>query len=328
MRMLKAKSRSAAMIAATLLPLACASAAQAQAQDYPSRDIHVVVGYVAGTGPDLYARYAADLIRQGSGGKTVLVDNKVGAMSNIAAGQVARAKADGYTVFVTGGSTFTTNPFLFKEVPFKLADFAPVTTLQRGGLVFITKPESGIKSLKELVAFLKQKDGKAKFGYVNPLAFGAAEYLKQRSGTKAIPIAYKGAPDALMGLSGGEVDFMVSDPTPIMGSRDKYNVLAVTTETRVDAMPDVPAMKESGYDNFDLSGWWAVWMPAGTPDSIVAKVDDWIEAGLKKPEAKEFFYRGGFQPWIGVRGEKLKEFAEKEYKKWGEIIKLTNIEPQ
>jgi tripartite-type tricarboxylate transporter receptor subunit TctC len=326
MRILKAKSRSAAMILATLLPLAYGSAAQAQS--YPSREIHVVVGYVAGTGPDLYARYAAELIRQGSGGKTVIVDNKVGAMSNIAAGQVARAKPDGYTVFVTGGSTFTTNPFLFKEVPFKLSDFTPVTSLQRGGLVFITNPQSGIKSLKDLVTFLREKDGKAKFGYVNPLAFGAAETLKQRSGTKAIPIAYKGAPDALMGLAGGEVDFMVSDPTPIMGARDKYNVLAVTTEERVDAMPDVPAMKESGYDNFDLSGWWAVWMPAGAPDDVVAKVADWIEEGLKKPEAKEFFYRGGFQPWVGVRGEKLKQFAEKEYAKWGAIIKLTNIEPQ
>lgn len=326
MRMLKAKSRTVAMILATLLPLAGVSAAQAQS--YPSRDIHVVVGYVAGTGPDLYARYAAELIRQGSGGKTVVVDNKVGAMSNIAAGQVARAKPDGYTVFVTGGSTFTTNPFLFKEVPFKLSDFTPVTSLQRGGLVFITNPQSGIKSLKDLVTFLREKDGKAKFGYVNPLAFGAAETLKQRSGTKAIPIAYKGAPDALMGLAGGEVDFMVSDPTPIMGARDKYNVLAVTTEERVDAMPDVPAMKESGYDNFDLSAWWAVWMPAGAPDDVVAKVADWIEEGLKKPEAKAFFGRGGFQPWVGVRGEKLKQFAEKEYAKWGEIIKLTNIAPQ
>ena len=299
----------------------------AQAQDYPAREIHVVVGYVAGTGPDLYARFVADQIRKGSG-QTVIVENKVGAMSNIAASQVARMKPDGYTVFVTGGSTFTTNPFLFKDVQFKLADFTPVASLQRGGLVFITKADSGIKTLKDLVTFLKQKDGKAKFAYVNPLAFGAAELFKQRTGTQAVPIAYKGAPDALMGLAGGEADFMVADPTPIMGARDKYNVLAATTEGRLGAIPDVPGMKELGFDDFDLSAWWAVWMPAGAPPDAVSKVAAWIDAGLKTDEAKAFFNRGGFEPWIGVRGKELMDFGEKEYVKWGAIMKLTKIEPQ
>ena len=313
-------------LASAALSLA-ALALPAQAQDYPSREIHVVVGYVAGTGPDLYARFAADQIRKGSN-QTVIVENKVGAMSNIAATQVARAKPDGYTAFVTGGSTFTTNPFLFKDVQFKLADFTPVTSLQRGGLVFITKADSGIKTLKDLVAFLKQKDGKAKFAYVNPLAFGAAELLKQRTGTQAVPIAYKGAPDALMGLAGGEADFMVADPTPIMGARDKYNVLAATTEGRLGAIPDVPGMKESGFDNFDLSAWWAVWMPAGAPAEAVGKVASWVEAGLKTEEAKQFFYRGGFEPWVGVRGKELMDFAQKEHVKWGEIMKLTKMEPQ
>jgi tripartite-type tricarboxylate transporter receptor subunit TctC len=316
----------AGMLSAALLAAAVPGSG-ALAQDYPTREIHVVVGYVAGTGPDLYARFAAEQIRKGSN-QTVIVENKVGAMSNIAAGQVARAKPDGYTTFVTGGSTFTTNPYLFKEVPFKLADFTPVTSLQRGGLVFITKPESGIKTLKDLVALLKQKDGKAKFAYVNPLAFGAAELFKQRTGTQAVPIAYKGAPDALMGLAGGEADFMVSDPTPIMGARDKYNVLAATTADRLGAVPDVPGMKESGFDDFDLSAWWAVWMPAGAPADAVNKVATWVEAGLKTEEAKKFFYNGGFEPWIGVRGDALRQFAEKEAVKWGTIMKLTKIEPQ
>ncbi len=131
------------------------AATHAIAQEYPSREIRVVVGYVAGTGPDLYARFAADQICAGSG-QTVIVENKVGAMSTIAAGSVARAKPDGYTVFVTGGSTFTTNPHLFKEVPFKLSDFTPVTSLQRGGLVFITGADSGVKTLPDLVALLKK----------------------------------------------------------------------------------------------------------------------------------------------------------------------------
>lgn len=303
------------------------AATHAVAQEYPAREIRVVVGYVAGTGPDLYARFAADQIRAGSG-QTVIVENKVGAMSNIAAGSVARAKPDGYTVFVTGGSTFTTNPHLFKEVPFKLSDFTPVTSLQRGGLVFITKADSGIKTLPELVAFLKKNEGKSRFAYVNPLAFGAAEYFKQRTGTQAVPVAYKGAPDALMGLAGGEADFMVSDPTPIMGARDKYNVLAATTAERLDAIPDVPGMKELGFDDFDLSAWWAVWAPAGTPASVTDKVAGWVEAGLKTDDAKKFFYRGGFQPWVGVRGDALRVFAEKESDKWGAIMKLTKIEPQ
>jgi tripartite-type tricarboxylate transporter receptor subunit TctC len=288
------------LLAIICIGTAFCSATGGQSQEYPSREIRVVVGYVAGTGPDHYARFAADQIRKGSG-QTVIVENKVGAMSNIAAGAVARSKPDGYTVFVTGGSTFTTNPHLFKEVPFKLADFDPVTSMQRGGLVFITKAESGIKTLSQLIEFLKQKDGKARFAYVNPLAFGAAEYFKQRSGTSATGVAYKAAPDALLGLAGDEVEFMISDPTPIMGARAKYNVLAATSADRLEAIPDVPGMRESGFDNFDLGAWWALWVPAGTPPNVTDKIAGWLDAGLATEEARRFFHNGGFQPWIGVK---------------------------
>ena len=215
-------------------------------------------------------------------------------MSSIAAGAVARAKPDGYTVFVTGGSTFITNPHLFKDVPFKLADFAPVTSMQRGGLVFITRAESGIKTLAQLVSFLKQKDGKARFAYVNPLAFGAAEYFKQRSGTLATGVAYKGAPDALMGLAGDEVEFMVSDPTPVMGARAKYNVLASTTADRLEAIPDVPGMKESGFDNFDLGAWWALWVPAGTPTNVTARSRDGSMPAYPPRKHESFFTTADF----------------------------------
>jgi tripartite-type tricarboxylate transporter receptor subunit TctC len=93
-------------------------------------------------------------------------------------------------------------------------------------------------------------------------------------------------------------------------------------------VPDVPGMKESGFDDFDLSAWWAVWMPAGAPADAVNKVATWVEAGLKTEEAKKFFHNGGFEPWIGVRGDALRQFAEKEAVKWDTIMKLTKIEPQ
>lgn len=311
--------------AASMLALAVPPQSGSAQSIYPNRDIRLVVGYSPGSGPDITTRRVADAIRKASG-QTVVVENKPGALTNIAAQSVARAKPDGYTVFVTAGnSTFAANPWLFKNLPYDpIRDFTPVTSLLKTPFLFAVPPGSPVDSVKDLTAALKAKQGRAKYAYANSISLAAAELYKHKTGVEAIGVSYKSIVDSHAALAAGEVDFFIADVT----FKSRAKVLALTVAERSPVLPDIPSAAEAGLDDFDLGAWWGVWLPAGAPDDVVGKLADWIDAFTASDENRAYTAGVGNQPWVGVRGEALKQFTASEIRKWGEAIKLANIEPQ
>ena len=308
------------LIALGLMP----TPADAQSS-YPNRDIRLVVGYAAGSGPDITTRRLADALRKATG-QTVIVENKPGALTNIAAQSVARAKPDGYTIFVTAGnSTMAANPWLFKNLPYDpIKDFTPVTSLLKTPFLFAVPLNSTLNSVSELTATLKAKGGKAKYAYANSISLAAAELYKHKAGFDAVGVAYKSIVDSHAALAAGEVDFFIADVT----FKDKAKLLALTVAKRSPVLPDIPSAAEAGLDNFDLGAWWGIWLPAGAPQDVVDKLADWTDAFIASAENHEFTFSRGNQPWIGVRGKALEQYTIAEIEKWGNAIKAAKIEPQ
>ena len=312
--------------AAAILIVGTAVAPPGRAQnDYPNHDIHLVVGYSPGSGPDITTRRVADALRKATG-RTVVVENKPGALTNIAAQSVARAKPDGYTVFVTAGnSTMAANPWLFRDLPYDpVKDFTPVTSLLKTPFIFAVPLGSPINSVAELTAFLKSKGGRAKYAYANSISLATAELYKAKTGVDAIGVAYKSIIDSHAALAAGEVDFFIADVT----FKTRAKLLALTTAERSPMLPAIPSAAEAGLDGFDLGAWWGVWLPAGAPNVVVDKLADWIDAFTASEENREYTANVGNQPWIGVRGAALKQYTIDEIRKWGEAIRLAKIEPQ
>jgi tripartite-type tricarboxylate transporter receptor subunit TctC len=317
--------RSATATFATGL-VVCLMVASASAQDaYPTRNIHLVVGYSPGSAPDINTRRIAEAIRQASGA-TVVVENRAGALTNLAAQYVARAKPDGYTVFVTAGnSTFAANPWLFKDLPYDpVKDFTPVTSLLQTPFLFAVPQGSPLNSVAELTAALKAKAGKAKYAYANSISLAAAELYKAKTGVEATGVSYKSIVDSHAALAAGEVDFFIADVT----FKDRAKILALTVPERSPVLPDVPSSREAGLDNFDLGAWWGVWLPAGAPQAIVDKLAGWIDRFVASDANRDYANKMGYFPWIGVRGDALRQYTVTEIAKWGDAIKLAKIEPQ
>ena len=317
-----------AAVAAALVALPQASQAQGWT---PEREIRVICGYAAGTGADVLCRFFAEKIKPFTSGKPVIVENKAGALTQIAAEYVKNAKPDGYTLFITAGnSTMSSNPHLFKKINYDpLKDFTPVTTLNKLPFVFVVAPKSPISSMKELEAHVRQKGAKTTYGYSNTFALAATELYRTKLNFQATGVAYKATPELMPDLTNGELDFVISDATFLLNQwrQGTVKALAVTTAERASVAPDLPSMKDVGIADYDLSAWWGAWLPAGAPANIVNTYAEWLNKVVGSPEAKEFLNRSGADPWLGTPEILAKHTAE-DVKRWGEIIKLAKIEPQ
>ncbi len=311
--------------------LVAAPLAIAEAQEYPSRPITVVVGYAPGTGADVLARYFSEKLRPFVGSQPVVVENKAGALTNIAAEYVAKAKPDGYTIFITAGnSTFSANPYLFKKINFDpLKDYTPVTTLARLPFLFTLPANSPINSVQELTAYLKKKGDKASYAYPNSFSQAATELYKKITGVEAVGVAYKATPPAMLDMNKGDIDFIIMDATfgVQQEKQGQIKVVGVTTAERSPVAPQFPSAAESGLPNYDLSAWWAVWLPANAPKPVVDKLEGWFNQIVKTEETKTFLLSIGAAPLLGDRSLVAKMLPA-EMKKWEAIIREAKIEAQ
>jgi tripartite-type tricarboxylate transporter receptor subunit TctC len=312
---------------AALLALAALPAA---AQQYPNRPITFIVGYAAGTGGDVLTRYFAEKLRLVAG-QPVIVENKAGAGTNIAAEYVARSKPDGYTVFITpANSTFSSNSFLYKSLPFDpIKDFTPVTTLGTLPFLVTVAPELPVKSMKELTAHLKAKGAKGTYGYGNSTAQVMTELYKQIEGLQTLGVAYRATPQALPDMHKGEIDVMFMDATFALQQerQGQLRILAATSAQRSPVAPDFQGMEEAGVKGFDLTGWWAAWLPANPPQDVLRKLESWLNDIVATEETREFLLRGGLAPLKG-NSQWAKDYLPKDIEKWGKIIRGANIEAQ
>ncbi len=279
-------------LAALLLAFTASSsffiAAPALAQSYPSKPIRIVVPYPAGGGIDVISRVIGERLGR-SLGQPVLVDNKPGAGTLLAAEFVARAPADGYTLMVTTDSTLTINQHLYAKLPYDpVKDFAPITQLVLLNQLLLANPAVPANNLKELIAYAKANPGK-----LNYASYGsgsqphlAMETLKAQAGIDIVHVPYKGIPQAVPAALAGEVQLTFSGAASSQAhiKAGKLKALAVGGKTRMAALPDVPTFTESGFPDVPSNAWFGLFAPAGTPRDVIMKLHAEVTRILKDPE--------------------------------------------
>jgi tripartite-type tricarboxylate transporter receptor subunit TctC len=327
----KRRAFSAAALTATSLAVfgatALGLAGNAQAQGYPTKPIRMVLGYPAGSGIDAVARQVAARLEK-EAGQPVVVDNRAGALGNIAADMVAKSPADGYTILFTPNSTHAANIHLFKKLPFDpVKDFQPVGTVASLGFVLLTNSEARpYKTVTDLTATLKREPGKYSWGSGNATGQVAGELYKTLAGVDAVNVPYKGVPQAMTDLIGGRIDFLFADATlaipQLKGGR--VRALAVTGKTRPTSLPDVPTMAEAGVAGYDLSGWFGIFLPANAPAPVLASLTGWLNTVTRDPAIAEFMRSIGAEPLPGGPAD-LATLVRTDTEKWGKIIRAAGI---
>ena len=317
------------LVAVAAATFAVTAATNAQAQNYPSQSIHMIVGFPAGSGADIYARYFAGKLEAVS--KTnVVVENKPGAAASIAAQYVARSKPDGYTIFIGGCDSFGAPLYTFKSPPYDpRKDFAYVSPVVSQSFLFAVPGNSPYNTVAELTAGLKTKPENGSYATTNNTATILGETYKQHTGLRSLQINYKTNTDYVNDLAGGRLDFVMVDP--VFGTASIRNgrmrALAVSSAQRIKALPDTPTMQEAGIPNVDVNQWWLIAAPPATPAPIVAKLNEWFTEIGKMDETREFLGKNGVEPFIGTP-EETKARIDKEIANWANYVKVAKIVAQ
>jgi tripartite-type tricarboxylate transporter receptor subunit TctC len=318
------------MMAMSIAVLTMVSTAAAFAQDrYPSQSIRFVVPFTAGSATDTLARLLGQHVSQ-SLGQPVVVENIAGGSGIMAAQNVARAAPDGYTVLITSNTTHASNQSLLKKVPYDaLNDFEPVTKLGTITLALVAHPSVSAKDVKELVAFAKANPGKLTFGSGSTSSRVAGELLKIAAGIDMLHVPYKSNPQVVTDLLGGQISLFFGDVStalpPVRAGRLKG--FAVSSLKRSPLAPDLPTLDEAGIAGYDLTAWFAAFVPAKTPRPVVEKLNTALRAALADKELEAKLQAAGIEP-AGSSPEELKAFVSAEIKKWAKIVAEAKIEPE
>jgi tripartite-type tricarboxylate transporter receptor subunit TctC len=300
------------------------------AQDaYPSRPIHVIVGFTPGASADVAAR----ILSQGAGpllGKQIVVENRPGAGSSIAAQFVAHAANDGYTLFLATLSIVTNqiiNPNASANQLDLMKDFAPIALLESGAIVLAVNPASDIHSVTELIALAKAKPGQVLHAtVVGSLPHFASELFAQRAGVKLMQVPYQGSPQAVIDVIAGRATMTFSPASSVIGqiAAGKLRALATAAEKRASALPDVPTMAEAGMGDFNTSLWFGLLAPAGTPRPVIEKLADAARKAMHVPEAIETLRKQGYEPLDGGPDE-FATFLRSEITRWSEVARAAGL---
>ena len=312
----------AAIPAASLFPM------PALAQAYPAQDIHFICGFAAGSGADVIVRHFANKIQPISG-KTIIVENKPGAIGNIATEYVARAKPDGHTVYVTSGDALATNMHIFKNPPVDVTkQLQIVSTINRMPMMIAVSVTSPHKSIDELTKAIKAKGDKASYSTNNPPARVVGAMYKAAAGLSSVEVQYRSSAETLNDVTSGAVDYAIYDPVfaTIQSKQGKIRVLAVATGERLKSAPDYPTMTELGY-KMNLVSWWGAMVPMDTPRPIVDKLHDAFAQVIASDDGKKFLTSIASDPWV-AGPEEAQQYWRKEVDDWREHVRFARIEPQ
>jgi tripartite-type tricarboxylate transporter receptor subunit TctC len=316
------RSRILAFVA--IVTVAFTFAFGATAADYPTRPITIVVAFPPGGPSDVLARIVGKKMEQ-IVGQPFIIENRPGAGGNIAAEMVARAAPDGYTLLNGNNSILATNAALYKKINFDAEkDFIPLSLIGTQGSILVVNPKVPVKSLAELIALAKANPGKLNFassGY-GAAAHLAGELFKTEAKIDIVHVAYKGAAPALQELIGGQTQMMFATAASVVAhiKGGLVRPLAVTTLTRIPALPDIPTMDELGLKGFDATTWHGLVAPAGTPKEIVDTLSRAINTALKDPAVRKSLGDLG----VDIVGNSPAEFAayiKAEIPKWTAVVK-------
>lgn len=304
-----------------------ASAMPAWAGDFPDHPIRWLVPFSAGGGSDLATRIVAKHVSQ-TLGQPVVVENRPGAATIVAAQETARAAPDGYTVMTAGMSTLALNPWLYKQLPYDpWKDLTPVSTLVALPIVLVASPASDLDNMPDVMDYLSRNKtaSYASLGVGSPHHL-AMELFLSMFGAKATAIPYKGTPPALQDVAAGVVPLMMADlaaARPLIEA-GKLRAIAVPAYERSEQLPEVPTFGESGGPPLEAAAWQGVAAPARTPREVVDKLSGAIQAALKSPEVVKQLKLQGMEP-MGSSSNEFYDYARRQYDSWGAVIRQKNI---
>lgn len=317
----------------SLMALLCwsgtVSEIQAQ-QQYPIRPIRMIVPSSPGGGTDITARVIAPKLSEYLG-QQVVIENKPGAGTMIGSEMVARATPNGYTLLM-GISTLAINPAIYKKVAYDaLTDFAPISLVVTLPNVLVVHPSLGVKSVKELISYVKARPGQMNFASAG---LGTSPHLSMElflsmAGLKMVHVAYKGSGQGLIDVISGHVPVMMPSMlsgTPYIKS-GRLIALGVTSPKRTVGEPGIPTIAEAGVPGYEAVQWFGVLAPKGTPREIVTKVHDAVVRALQDPDVRKHLIKGGADP-IGSSPEEFAAYIRSETEKWDNVVRNTGIKKQ
>ena len=293
---------------------------------YPNRPVKLVVPFPPGGPLDIVGRAIAQKLSE-AWGQAVVVDNRPGAGGNIGADIVAKSPPDGYTILMGALSTHAVNPSLYAKMPYDaVADFAPITLVAVTPNVLVVNASLPVDSAKEFIAYAKANSGKLAFGSGSNGSAGhlAGELFKVDTGAEITHVPYKGGAPATQALLAGDTQFMFDNLANAMPQvkAGKFKALAVTTAQRSKLAPELPTMAEAGLPGFDISTWFGLFAPAGTPKDVIAKWNGEVAKILTSPEMREKLIAQGAEPAPTTPGE-FAAFVKNEITKYAKIVKAS-----
>jgi tripartite-type tricarboxylate transporter receptor subunit TctC len=294
------------------------------AQAWPTKPIRIVVPFPPGGGTDIIARETSQRVAKTTGW-TFVIDNKPGAGGNLGVDSVAKSPADGYTLVLGQSSNLAINPTLYTKLPYDpQKDLIPIVLLANAPLVMVTGMNTPYKTLADAVNAAKAKPGQINFASPGngTVAHLTSEMFQKAAGVKTQHVPYKGASQAMTDVISGTVDlYMSSVPTMLAQIKQgKVRALAVTSPNRVDDLPSVPTINESGYKGFDAVTWFGLLAPAGTPKDVVARLNAEFNKALSQPELSKRLGEEGADP-AGGTPEQFAKLIKDEIPRWGKVVK-------
>jgi tripartite-type tricarboxylate transporter receptor subunit TctC len=308
-----------------------AAAAQTPADDYPQRTVTFLCPFPAGGGTDILTRILAQEL-QDKLKRPVIVDNRPGAGTIVAAQAAARAAPDGHTIFLAPVTTRAMGPSVHNSLPYDtVKDFAPVGLVGSAQFALVANPKLGVNTLPELIAFIKSRDGELSYassGAATPHHLFMEMFLRM-IGARAQHVPYRGSVPALTDVISGHIAFMIVDLAVAIPAIDegKVKVFGLTSTARIKALPDLPTIAEAGVPGYGGTGWFSVVAPAGTPRPIIDKLNRVLMTFINRPETQDKMNALAITPWTSTPDE-LAQFIPAEIKKWAQVVKDAGITPE
>jgi tripartite-type tricarboxylate transporter receptor subunit TctC len=312
---------------AALMVLLAADCASAQS-NYPNRMVRIIVGFTAGTAPDVVARLLAAKFSE-DWGVPVTVEDITGAGSNIATERVAKSPSDGYTLLMGGNSALVISPSLYDKLPYDpVKDFSPISQVFVAANILAVHPDVPAKTLPELVALAKAQPGKLTYGHagIGTSQHLAGELFKYMAHVDVTPVAYRGSTAVVPDLVAGRLTMFFGNVVNVLPlvKEGKLRAFAVTSLKRSAAAPDLPTMAESGYPGFEAVPWFGLMAPAGTAPNIIEKVHRETVKVLAMPDVRKIMEQQGLDI-IGNSPKELAAVIQSETQQWAKVIKDAGI---
>lgn len=305
-----------------------AQSSLAQAPAYPNRPVKLVVGFAPGGAADYVARAISESLGR-SLGQAIVVENRAGAGSSLAADLVAKAAPDGYTVLIASPSSISVNPALNPKLGYKPSDLAPITKITSSPLVIAVNPNLGINSVQDLIARAKKEPGKLNYatsGNGSAPHLGAALF-SQVAGVQMQHIPYRGGGPAVQALIAGDTQLTFGTPPSVLPQiqAGRLKGLGVSTLERTALFPDLPGMKEAGLPNFTIDFWYGLFVPASTPQPVIQKLFDATQEAMKQPGVRAALAREGTDVSLSRSPADYGAFLAQDDKFWVNLVKSAGV---